>query len=279
MSRVGFFTPLINHYNPKFQDKCGRVADGYFNFGKLTAYKIPFENTGKNQVVDLFLEDRPFDPIDLIVRALSIATLIIPIILMVTKLSVRYTQKPLEPIASQSKVQEGVEISPKMLSAIQKLIPAALAKTNSPEILYYKNTDDHIFELTKYPGYVIKLSRYATSDPALAEKETRERYLNLINATAIIRVYGLSRLIVPHGKWISIERDRKYHVIIEKKLNLQECSGATIPENRKFVLINPKKQVFYPLLTKDGLKQVDPKEEELAIFEKARKLGYGYLNG
>jgi hypothetical protein len=114
---------------------------------------------------------------------------------------------------ARQELEKDIEISPQMTKALQESMPHVLAPSNNhPEIIRWFDGVNDIFELPSVPGIVFK--------KCSSDKDTKERYENMVKAQFFCMALGLNRLVVPHARLVEVEHQgQKYCFIAEERLN------------------------------------------------------------
>jgi hypothetical protein len=276
MTKVGFFTPLINEANPTSRDRFHHACDDYFNWGDRVAYKIVGEIQKKNYtIVDLHQEKRGNDLFQSILKAISYFTLLIPLVFLIAKAVLRRKMGTLEIISSEKSLNAGITIAPSYAELLASKISELFTEKTPKDVEILQKGPTHVFALRELPDYLFKVSSDSSEIP--------KRYENLLKSHTIKRIHNLTRIEVPNALRLTLlSPGKKYELLIEKRLKMERDERSQkIAKNRSYILINPPSRALDDFLIKKKnctLNSQDIEDEEFTIFDKARKLGYGFLS-
>lgn len=118
--------------------------------------------------------------------------------------------------AAKRELQEGVNISPETIAAIESSFQKIMKGEDTDGMHFYKSQHAfRVFTLAEAPGLVFKMNA------AEVDGSLQERYHAMIQAKVVCMVHYLSLLIIPHAKLFTINIEGKQHeVIAEEKLDI-----------------------------------------------------------
>lgn len=241
MSEIKFFTPVYYGVNAKsFEEKAIENIDNYFNICGKKAVVIPGRTEdGKEKVILRTSKFSTKTLFKIIGIALSIFTVIIPLVLLISKAILRsshnYVQEEThkkkaveisdnhtpgvegDPVKEQEKethqvkdvkkdlekakdeLEKGFQIPLETIIKIQALMPKILAEEDNHEIKWLARGNNLVFKLENDPKIVFKLAK------SNKEKgKIEERFENMIKAKEVCLANDLGLLVIPHAKKLEI---------------------------------------------------------------------------
>lgn len=114
---------------------------------------------------------------------------------------------------ARQELEKGIEILPQTVKALQESMQYVLDHSDKhPEIVQWFSGTNDIFELPSIPGIVFK--------KCSSDKDTKERFENMVKAQFFCMALGLNRLVIPHAKLVEVEHQgQKYCFIAEERLD------------------------------------------------------------
>lgn len=248
MTKLDFFTPITYSTPQKsFASSLLEKVDHYFlNSGK-TAYVIQgITKNGQEKVILSNPKNSQSSLLKDIVITISYFTLIIPLLVLITKTVLRLTHK-FKVIDPKLKLEKGMNVSDQTATKIKELLPKILEIQNDPEVQWLSKGNNLVFKLVQEPQLVFKIAkpvhyekpksqlylpqsffgmRYISTKTKM-NRAISQRFENMVKAKETCLVEHLNLLTIPQAKKmiLTAPNEKTYYLIVEKSLDFQPDSG------------------------------------------------------